>query len=291
MRGPSPGSTSGSEVAKNRMPRIVASTRSGYTLTVMAPCAPRAAESTDGVVSQATNSASSHTLPDAPAVPGVRPRITSDSPPGGRRFPTLTFSRSASVTRVSPTQRPTAAFRSKGMDRSGALYHSARRRWSSRSKRKLPAARSVRGLGKRQRAAEAAPVRRTNVRRSIVSMLVAWGALSTTLGAQSRGNRAHAIGFGFVATVGDNWQVETAEIGYVHRPRRGLAAISLAARVGTFINESMMVGGMRGFVTGATLSGRTRMKSIAQLGQDEHGTGIGLDVTLEVTGYHASHSP
>src|SRR2546426_8560755 len=79
MRGPSPGSTSGSEVAKNRMPRIVASTRSGYTLTVMAPCAPRAAESTDGVVSQATNSASSHTLPDAPpAVPGVRPRITRD---------------------------------------------------------------------------------------------------------------------------------------------------------------------------------------------------------------------
>ena len=122
-------------------------------------------------------------------------------------------------------------------------------------------------------------------------MLVAWGALSTTLGAQSRGNRAHAIGFGFVATVGDNWQVETAEIGYVHRPRRGLAAISLAARLGTFINESMMVGGMRGFVTGATLSGRTRMKSIAQLGQDEHGTGIGLDVTLEVTGYRASHSP
>jgi len=33
------------------------------------------------------------------------------------------------------------------------------------------------------------------------------------------------------------------------------------------------------------------MKSIAQLGQDEHGTGIGLDVTLEVTGYRASHSP
>ncbi len=122
-------------------------------------------------------------------------------------------------------------------------------------------------------------------------MLIAWGALSTTLGAQSRGNRAHAIGFGFVATVGDNWQIETAEIGYVRRPRRGLAAISLAGRVGTFINESMMVGGMRGFVAGATLSGRTRMKSIAQFGQDEHGTGIGLDVTMEVTGYRASHSP
>jgi hypothetical protein len=122
-------------------------------------------------------------------------------------------------------------------------------------------------------------------------MLVALGALSTTLGAQSRGNRTHAIGFGFVATVGDNWQVETAELGYVHRPARGLAAISLAARVGTFINESMMVGGTRGFVTGLTLSGRTRMKSIAQLGQEDHGTGIGLDMTLEVTGYRASQSP
>lgn len=129
------------------------------------------------------------------------------------------------------------------------------------------------------------------MRRSIVSMLIACGALSTTLGAQSRANRAHAIGFGFVATVGDNWQVETAELGYVHRPRHGLAAISLAGRVGTFINESVMVGGMRGVVVGATLSGRTRMRSIAQLGQEEHGTGIGLDVTFELTGYHATNSP
>ena len=52
-----------------------------------------------------------------------------------------------------------------------------------------------------------------------------------------------------------------------------------------------MVGGMRGFVTGATLSGRTRMKSIAQLGAEEHGTGIGFDVTFELSGYTAASSP
>src|SRR2546428_13103487 len=252
MRGPSPGSTSGSEVAKNRMPRIVASTRSGYTLTVMAPCAPRAAESPDGVVSQATNSASSHTLPDAPpAVPGVRPRITSDSPPGGRRFPTLTFSRSASVTRVSPTQRPNAAFRSSGMDRSGALYHSARRRWARRSKRRLPSGRRARpgsGRGGRKRAADAAPVRRTNVRRSIASMLVAFGALSTTLAAQSRDSAKsvpsnHAIGFGYFATLGSNWQIEAVEIGYVHRLSHGLAAYSIGGPGGADMDGTTRLGG------------------------------------------------
>jgi hypothetical protein len=121
-------------------------------------------------------------------------------------------------------------------------------------------------------------------------MSIASAALSTTLGAQSR-NRAHAIGLGFFATVGDNWQIETAELGYVHRPKRGLAAISVAARVGTFINESMMVGGMQGVVVAATVAGRTRMRSIAQFGQDERGTAIGLDVTIELTGYRASRSP
>ena len=129
------------------------------------------------------------------------------------------------------------------------------------------------------------------MRWSIVSALVLSAALAAAMSAQTRANRTHALGFGIVATVGDNWQIETAELGYVHRPRRGLAAISLAARAGTFINESAMVGGMRGLVTAISLSGRTRMKSIAQLGQEEHGTGIGLDMTLELTGYHASNSP
>lgn len=122
-------------------------------------------------------------------------------------------------------------------------------------------------------------------------MLVACGALSTTLAAQSNNVRPHAIGFGFVATLGANWQMESLEIGYVRRLQRGLAAISLAGRVGTFINESTMLGGNRGMVVGATLAGRTRMRSIAQFGEDEHGTGIGFDMTFELSGYAASGSP
>jgi hypothetical protein len=139
------------------------------------------------------------------------------------------------------------------------------------------------------------------VRRSIISTLVALGALSTTLAAQSNTTqsdsaqstkvRRHAIGFGFVATLGANWQIESAEIGYVRRPSRGFAALGLAARVGTFMNESAMLGGNKGAVFAATLSARTRMKSIAQFGADEHGTGIGFDLTFELSGYTAAGSP
>jgi len=132
-------------------------------------------------------------------------------------------------------------------------------------------------------------------------MLVALGALSTTLAAQSNTTqsdsaqstkaRRNAIGFGFVATLGANWQIESAEIGYVRRPARGFAALGLAARVGTFMNESSMLGGQKGAVFAATLSARTRMKSIAQFGADEHGTGIGFDLTFELSGYTAAGSP
>jgi hypothetical protein len=128
-------------------------------------------------------------------------------------------------------------------------------------------------------------------------MLIALGALSTTLAAQSNNRPAqsvkgpHAIGFGFVATLGDNWQMQAVEVGYVRRLERGLAAVSFAGRVGTFINESTMLGGAKGVVFGETLSGRTRMKSIAQFGHGERGTGLGFDLTFEVTGYAASGSP
>src|SRR5258708_13923817 len=222
--------------------------------------------------------------------------MTKDSPPGGRRFPTLTSSRSARVASVSPIQTPSAAFRSSGMDRSGALYQSARRRWSSRSKRRLPNAPPRGGRGRRMGTTAAAPVRSTNVRRSMVSMLALLGALSTTLAAQSNAPQAntarpHASGFGFVATLGGNWQVEAAELAYVWRPRRGFAALGIAGRLGTFINESSMMGGSRGVAFAATLSARTQMKSVAQFGEEEHGTGVGFDLTFELSGYTAAGSP
>jgi hypothetical protein len=133
------------------------------------------------------------------------------------------------------------------------------------------------------------------VRRSIVSMFALLGGLSTTLPAQRVASvpriRPNAIQFGFISTLSANWEVEALEIGYVRRPAHGLAAISLSARAGTFINESTMLGGTQGFAIGATLAGRTHMKSVAQLGDDEHATGIGFDVTLELSGYHGAKSP
>jgi hypothetical protein len=143
------------------------------------------------------------------------------------------------------------------------------------------------------------------VHRSVITMLVVLGggALVTPLSAQSVNGpaqpstqptdklRTHAIGFGFFATLGAYWQMEGVEIGYVRRLPRGLAAVSVSSRVGTFINESAMLGGTRGIGLGVTLAGRTRMKSIAQFGAEERGTGIGFDVTFEVTGYTAAGSP
>ena len=102
--------------------------------------------------------------------------------------------------------------------------------------------------------------------------------------------RPHAIGVGFVASLGANWQMEAAEVGYVRRPSHGLAAIGLAGRLGTFVDESAMLGANKGVVFGATLSARTQMKRLAQLGAEEPGTGIGLDLTFELSGYTAAKS-
>ena len=65
----------------------------------------------------------------------------------------------------------------------------------------------------------------------------------------------------------------------------------VSARIGTFMNESTMLGGSKGVVFAGTLSARTHMKSIAQLGSDERGTGIGFDLTFELSGYAAASSP
>ncbi|HJS44047.1 MAG TPA: hypothetical protein VJ755_11290 [Gemmatimonadales bacterium] len=133
-------------------------------------------------------------------------------------------------------------------------------------------------------------------------VLVALGASSPTLVAQAptpdstskasfQAQSPHAIGFGFFATLGSYWQIEAIEVGYVRTMSRGLAAFSLTGRVGTFIDETAVMGGSRGMVFATTLATRTRMKRIAQLGEDERGTAIGLDVTLEASGYLASGSP
>src|SRR5437764_10679936 len=118
-------------------------------------------------------------------------------------------------------------------------------------------------------AAVGQPVRRTNVHRSIAPMLMAFGALSTTLAAQSGDSvktvpSNHAIGFGYFATLGSNWQIEAVEVGYVDRLSHGLAAFSIAGRVGPFIDESAVLGGSRVMVLASTWSTRTSIRRIAQ---------------------------
>lgn len=132
----------------------------------------------------------------------------------------------------------------------------------------------------------------------VVTVLLALGGLSATIAAQtstsdstSHAPSRHAIGFGYVATLGAYWQIEAAEVGYVRNLSRGPAAISLTGRLGTFIDETGVSGSSRGVVFATTLAARSRLKRIAQLGEDEKGTAIGLDVTFEASAYFASSSP
>ena len=125
--------------------------------------------------------------------------------------------------------------------------------------------------------------------RFIATLLVAYGVVTPLLAAQTQG--ANAIGFGYVATLGDGWEIESVEIGFARRPHRGFAALSFGARVGAFVNEKTMLGGTGGAVLAATFSARTKMNSIAEFGTEEHGTGLGFDLTFELSGYTASSSP
>jgi hypothetical protein len=127
--------------------------------------------------------------------------------------------------------------------------------------------------------------------------LVAFGVFSTTLAAQSKSDSStkapsrHALTFGYFATLGSYWQIEAVEFGYVRNMTRGLAALSISTRLGTFMDETAVTGGSRGMAFAATVGARTHMKRIAQLGEEEHGKAIGLDMTLEASGYFASGAP
>lgn len=136
------------------------------------------------------------------------------------------------------------------------------------------------------------------MRRFMASMLAALGALSTpliaqrdTVAAPSQPARS-AIGFGFAATLGSGWQIEGGEFAYVRRFRGGaVEAISLGARVGAFIDEGAIIGGTRGFVFGPTIGARTGTWSIAEIGDEQNVTSIGIDLTAELSGYISTSSP
>ena len=93
------------------------------------------------------------------------------------------------------------------------------------------------------------------MRRSMIPMLVTLLTLSTPLAGQSggrggRGGRGAWV-FGFAGTLGGGWQVEAADVGYARVVAAGpLRVATLAARVGSFIDEGAIIGGSRGFLAG-----------------------------------------
>jgi hypothetical protein len=118
-------------------------------------------------------------------------------------------------------------------------------------------------------------------------MLAALVALSTPLVAQSG-----AVTAGLAWTVGGGWQVEGADIGYARALSAGpMSVVSLSARVGSFIDEGAVFGGAAGVVFGVTLAGRTPMVPLAYLGADTSTGRLGVDLTLEATGYAGSRDP
>lgn len=121
-------------------------------------------------------------------------------------------------------------------------------------------------------------------------MSVALIALSTPLAAQAE--RRGAWTLGFAGTLGGGWQIEAADVGYARAVRVGpLRVAALTARLGSFVDEGAVLGGSRGFVFGLTVGGHTGLRPIARLGTETSSGEIGVDLTVEATGYLGARSP
>ena len=132
---------------------------------------------------------------------------------------------------------------------------------------------------------EAAPVRRMNVRRSMMSMLIATAALSTSVAAQS-------ISVGFAGTLGPGWQIEGVDVAYMHGVHAGpLRFVMAGVRGGSFIDEGAIVGGTRGVVAGLLAGVRTGLARLADVGNETNPSPLGVDLSVEVSGYAGSNSP
>src|SRR3989454_11836916 len=109
------------------------------------------------------------------------------------------------------------------------------------------------------------------MRRFIVTMLTALVGLSTPLTGQGG-----ALTLGLAYTVGSGWQVEGLDVGLARAVHAGpIAALSLTARLGSFIDEGAIIGGARGFVFGTGVPARTPTSTIAQLGAGTSGGPVG----------------
>src|SRR2546428_10692076 len=86
------------------------------------------------------------------------------------------------------------------------------------------------------------PVRSTNVRRSMLTMLTALVGLSTPLAGQG-----NALTAGLAYTVGGGWQVEGLDFGVARAVHAGpIAALSLTARIRSLIRRGAHLGRARG---------------------------------------------
>jgi len=137
-------------------------------------------------------------------------------------------------------------------------------------------------------APEAAPLRRMNVRRSMITMSFAVLALSTPLTAQSRGGWAA----GLATTLGSGWQFEGADFRLLRPAALGpFEEYSVGVRLGAFYDEAQILGSARGFVGALTVATRTKTVTLGEVGTEVDVSRVGFDVSVEVAGYAAANSP
>ena len=124
------------------------------------------------------------------------------------------------------------------------------------------------------------------MRRSMVTMSLVALVLSTPAAAQN------ALTLGLAATLGGGWQIEGGDIGLVRRISFGpFQRMTATARLGSFIDEGAIIGGAKGFIGAAILGFKTAPMNIADLGEENHPTEIGADLTVEAGGWLGSNSP
>jgi len=116
-------------------------------------------------------------------------------------------------------------------------------------------------------------------------MLIATAVLSTRLAGQ-------AVSIGFAGTLGSGWQIEGIDIAYVRPIHVGpLRSVMLGGRGGSFIDEGAIVGGSRGVIGAAMLGLRTGLAHVADVGNETNPAPLGVDLSIEVSGYAGSNSP
>ena len=67
--------------------------------------------------------------------------------------------------------------------------------------------------------------------------------------------------------------------------------VGLALRIGWFGDQGAIIGGTRGVLGALGLGLRSGRLNLAEVGEDQSPTVIGVDLTLEAAGYVASRSP